>query len=184
VNFVANQTSPDYAAAVLTCGTDLGVPALSYPDGTPALQSKNCLSGATSDFAVAVSDGLPTDISGNQLPNTPEHSIKLGAAYTWDINAIAGSLTLRWDYYWQDDSFGREFNTVGDQIDSWDQHNAQLIYESLNGQWQARLWVRNLEDEDNVTGHYLTSDTSGFYRNWFLTEPRIWGASVRYMFGN
>jgi outer membrane receptor protein involved in Fe transport len=180
VNFIANQTSAGYDAAVLACGALPGVAALAYPDGTPALQSKNCLDG----LGVGVSDGLATDISGNNLPNTPEHSIKLGAAYTWNINAISGDLTLRWDYYWQDDSFGREFNTVGDQIDSWDQHNMQLIYESLNGKWQARLWVRNLEDEDNVTGHYLTSDTSGFYRNWFLTEPRIWGASVRWMFGN
>jgi hypothetical protein len=38
-------------------------------------------------------------------------------------------------------------------------------------------------NEDNITGHYLTSDTSGFFRNYFLTEPRIWGASVRWNFG-
>ena len=49
--------------------------------------------------------------------------------------------------------------------------------------WEGRLWVRNIQDEDNVTGKYLTSDTSGFFRNYFLTDPRIYGASVKYNFG-
>jgi outer membrane receptor protein involved in Fe transport len=127
---------------------------------------------------------LDTDLDGKELPNTPNHNVKLGVDYTWDIPAIAGSLMVRWDYYWQSKSFAREFNTVGDQIDSWDQHNASLIYQSNSGAWHARLFVRNIADDNNVTGHYLTSDTSGFFRNYFLTEPRIWGASVRYAFGN
>ena len=40
-----------------------------------------------------------------------------------------------------------------------------------------RAWIRNILNDDNVTGKYLTSDTSGFYRNYFLTEPRIYGVS-------
>ena len=99
------------------------------------------------------------------------------------MDIAAGRLTFRWDYYWQDDTYAREFNTVGDEIDSWDQHNISMLYESNDGQWEGRLFVRNVEDEDNVTGHYLTSDTSGYFRNYFLTEPRIYGASVRYNFG-
>ena len=105
------------------------------------------------------------------------------SSHTWNIDIIRGALTARWDYYWQDESYAREFNTKSDEIDSWDQHNASLIYESNNGRWSARAFIRNLEDEDNVTGHYVTSDTSGYYRNYFLTEPRIYGASVRFAFG-
>jgi outer membrane receptor protein involved in Fe transport len=104
-------------------------------------------------------------------------------AYTWQIEQIGGALTARWDYSWRDEQYAREFNTEGDKIDAWDQHNASLIYESSNGVWEGRLFVRNVQDEDNVTGKYLTSDTSGFFRNYFLTEPRIWGASVKYNFG-
>jgi outer membrane receptor protein involved in Fe transport len=174
INYVASAAD---ALANAACGAQ--IPELSYPDGTPALMSRSCLDTA----GVATSDGFNTDLDGNALPNTPKHNIKLGADYTWDIQAIAGSLMLRWDYYWQSKSYAREFNTVGDRIDSWDQHNASLIYQSNNGSWQARLFVRNIADKNNVTGHYLTSDTSGFFRNYFLTEPRIWGASVRYGFG-
>ena len=145
----------------------------------PAYFSRNFLNA----LGVATSDGLPVDLDGNQLPNSPEHTIKLGLAYTWQAPALRGSITARWDYYWQDDSYAREFNSIGDQIDSWDQHNASLAYESQDRRWTVKAWVRNLTDEDNVTGKYVTSDTSGFYRNYFLTEPRIYGASVRFNFG-
>ena len=175
VNFVAPIEGLAPLGAV--CGAP--IPGLTYPDGLPALWSRNCLEAN----GITTSDGLESDLDGNALPNTPEHNIKLGADYTWEVAPIRGSITLRWDYYWQSKSYAREFNVTADRIDSWDQHNLSLYYNSDNGQWQLRAFVRNLTDEDNVTGHYLTSDTSGFYRNYFLTEPRIYGASVRYNFG-
>jgi len=132
---------------------------------------------------VEVSDGLNTNLDGNQLPNAPKNNIHLGVAYTVLVDALQGSVIFRWDYSWRDDQYAREFNTIGDKIDAWDQHNASIIYESTDGHWQGRLWVRNVLNDDNVTGKYLTSDTSGFYRNYFLTEPRIYGASLRYSFG-
>ncbi|MFT7245780.1 MAG: iron complex outermembrane receptor protein [Candidatus Azotimanducaceae bacterium] len=183
VNYIANRGEYDAAMALAganTCSAPDATGALSYPDGIVALQSRNCLAA----LGVTTSDGLPSNIDGNQLPNTPEHNVKVGAAYTWPINVIQGSLTFRWDYYWQGEAYAREFNTKGDEINSWDQHNAQIIYVSDSGMWSGRLFVRNLQNEDNVTGHYLTSDTSGFYRNYFLTEPRIFGLSVRYDLAN
>jgi len=150
-----------------------------YPDGTPAIIERGC----ADLVGVETVEGIPFDLEGNSLPNSPEHTVHLGIAYTWNIPAIAGSLTGRWDYYWQGDSWAREFNDRGDAIDSWDQHNASLVYNSDNGQWTVRAWIRNIGDEDNVTGHYVTSDTSGYFRNYQLTEPRLFGGSVRYNFG-
>ena len=170
--------SPDYPTA--TAG-------VLYPDGTPVFISRAALDAVGALFLgdawVGTTEGVPFDLDGNSLPNAPEHTIHLGLAYTFEVPAIAGSLTARWDYYWQDDSYGREFNTIGDKIDSWDQHNISLIYESNDGRWDVRAWMRNLSDDDNVTGHYLTSDTSGYFRNYFVTEPRVYGTSVRFNFG-
>jgi outer membrane receptor protein involved in Fe transport len=129
------------------------------------------------------SNGIAQDLGGNSLPNSPEHTLKLGVAYAMPSPVFDGDLIVRLDYYWQDDMYAREFNTAGDVIESWDQFNLSLIFESADGKWGARAWARNLADEDNITGHYLTSDTSGFYRNYFMTEPRIVGASIRYNFG-
>jgi len=138
--------------------------------------------GLPTDSVFATSDGIPVDLDGNELPNSPEHTLRLGLTYTWQL-AAAGSLALRWDYYWQSESYAREFNTRGDEIDAWAQHNVSLTYNDKSERLQVRLWVRNLADDNNVTGKYLTSDTSGFFRNYFLTEPRIYGASVRFNFG-
>ena len=123
-------------------------------------------------------DGIPVDLDGNELPNAPRHTIKMGLSNTWNVRSSA-LLTLRWDYYWQSATYAREFNTVGDEIDRWSQHNLSLIYESA-GNWSARAWIRNVQDKEIVTGKYLTSDTSGLFRNYFLTEPQIYGLSVRF----
>ena len=158
---------------------NVSYPANSSGVSVPAYFSRGFLNA----FGVETLDGLPVDLDGNHLPNSPEHTLRLGLAYTWQVPGIAGSLTARWDYYWQGDSYAREFNSIGDEIDSWDQHNATLIYESDSGRWMVKAWVRNLADDDNVTGKYVTSDTSGFFRNYFLTEPRLFGASLRFNFG-
>ena len=150
-----------------------------YPDGLPAYFNRGYLEAN----GVRTSNGLETNLDGNSLPNSPENTVHIGAAYQWNVPALGGDLIARVDYYWQDDMQAREFNTRGDKIDSWDQWNASLIYESTDGRWSARAWIRNIADDDNITGHYLTSDTSGFYRNYFLTEPRIFGASFRFNFG-
>jgi len=185
VNYVAklSDLTPQVVQGLITASNPgpfaLPVPGTVYDNGVPAYISREALTA----FGVQTSDGLSQDLSGNSLPNSPEHTINIGAAYTWDIAALRGRLIARVDYYWQGEMFAREFNTAGDEIDAWDQWNASLIYESNDGHWSARAWARNLEDEDNITGHYLTSDTSGFFRNYFLTEPRIFGVSLRYSVG-
>ena len=187
VNYVAREsqiTAALVAAALqvpaaLDVRNGLTVASVSYPANAagvsiPAFFSRNFLAAA----GVETSDGIPVDLDGNVLPNAPRHTVKVGVSHTWNTGPAA-LLTLRWDYYWQSDSYAREFNTVGDEIDSWGQHNLSLIYES-GGNWSARAWIRNVQDKEIVTGKYLTTDTSGFFRNYFLTEPRIYGLSVRF----
>lgn len=157
---------------------------VSYPENAhgvsiPALFSRAFLAAA----GVETRDGNPVDLDGNALPYSPEHSLSIGMAYTQQIGLLSGFLTYRLDYYVQSQSYTREFNTKGDEIDGWNQVNAQLIFESGDGRIGARFWIRNVTDKNNVTGHYVTSDTSGFFRNYFLTEPRIMGISLQYRFG-
>ncbi len=180
VNYVADLASVQaITPTAIALGAAVPLPGTTYPDGTPVYFNRAFLDAV----GVPTSNGLSQDLKGNSLPNSPENTFKIGVAYTFQVPALKGTLTPRIDYYWQDDMYSREFNTPGDEIDSWDQWNASIIYASDDGRWTARAWVRNLQDDDNITGHYLTSDTSGFYRNYFLTEPRIYGASFRYSFG-
>lgn len=191
VNFVANAN--DVAAvtsAFIAANPALNLPGIANyddptginPDGIPAFFSRNFLQQQfeAGNIANAPFDGVLADVGGNRLPNSPEHTIHIGLA--WTFNLAFGSLTPRWDYYWQSSSFGREYNRPGDRISSWDQHNASIIFESHDQRWTARAFIRNILNDDNVTGHYVTSDTSGLFRNYFLTEPRIYGASLRLNF--
>ena len=147
-------------------------PAAQYANGIPAWFDRNFLEF----FGVDTLDGVPIAISGNRLPETPEHSIHLAASYTWDVTI--GSLTARWDYYWQDDAYMTIFNRPSHRIDSWDQHNASLVLESLDGRWSVRAWVKNIDDDVHITGGMRSN---GPY--FSVSEPRTWGASVRYNFG-
>ena len=188
VNYVARESEITAAVvgAALARGAALDirngatVQSVSYPANAagvsiPAYFSREFLTA----LGVETLDGVPVSLDGNSLPNAPEHTVRLGVSYTFRI--AAADLTARWDAYWQSDSYAREFNTVGDEIDGWMQHNASLTYERAG--WTAKVWVRNIADDENVTGKYLTTDTSGFFRNYFLTEPRIYGLSLRYTYG-
>ncbi len=186
VNFIAreSQLTPGLVQQALVRGAALDVRngvtrvSVSYPENSqgvsiPVYFSRNFLTAA----GVETSDGNLTDLDGKSLPYSPDHTVKIGASYQWS-DQWNGNVTVRWDYYWQSDAYSRVYNTVGDEIASWNQHNLSAIYESLDDRYQIKLWIRNVADKDNVTGHYLTSDTSGFFRNYFLTEPRIMGLSV------
>ena len=190
VNYVAreSQITGEVVLAALQAGGALDVrngqtiESVSYNANAagvsiPAYFSRNFLNA----MGVQTLDGVPVNLDGNQLPNAPEHTFRLGVAHTWNV-AAGGTLTARWDWYRQTDSYAREFNSRGDEIESWGQHNATAIYERNNT--TVRLWVRNVRNDDNITGKYVTSDTSGFFRNYFLTEPRIYGLSFRMDFGD
>ena len=190
VNFVARESQITHAvvAAGLATGAALDVrnartvQSTSYPANAagvsiPAYFSRDFLTA----FGVETLEGVPVDLNGNQLPNAPEHNLRIGAAHTWNLGD-GTLLNVRWDWYWQADSYAREFNTRGDEIESWAQHNASATYERNN--ITVRLWVRNVLDDDNVTGKYVTSDTSGFFRNYFVTEPRLFGLSFRMDYGD
>jgi hypothetical protein len=70
------------------------------------------------------------------------------------------------------------YNRSSHRIDSWDQHNAMLVFESGDGRWTVRGWVRNIEDDVHITGGQRSR-----FQNFSASEPRAYGASLRYNFG-
>ena len=137
-----------------------------------------CLGGA------ALIVGFDREITGNEVPHSPEWTIKFGVAYTLENVFSEWSATARANYYWQDDMFGRYFNEKRDAIDSWEQANAQILFKSPDGRWAVTLWIENILDGDEITGHYLTDETSANFTNLFILDPRTYGVSVRYNFGS
>ncbi len=128
-----------------------------------------------------ITDGIPVDVSGNQLQNSPEMTLSLGAQYNWMLNGGA-ELNMRVDYYWQDEMYGRFFNRPIDRIESWDIWNAQATFTSANNDWYARAYVKNLMDDNNLVAMYITDPSSGMFTNVFAIEPRTFGIALGYNF--
>lgn len=121
--------------------------------------------------------GIPADISGNELPNSPEWTVSLGAQYTFESSA-GWSVTPRVDFYYQADAYARIFNAVNDKLDSYTNVNATLNFDFPDYGVQAQIYVKNATDEEVITDKYLTDDASGLFTNIFLTEPRTYGLAV------
>ena len=162
--------------------TLLGVCSGAFASGAfPANPLQNPLLGPYRTQINTVSDGTPVDLAGKELPNAPKYTFSLGAQYTWNFGGW--DATLRADYYRQDDSFSRIYNSNADKIKGWQNVNATFTVGNENIGLYFELFVKNLTDEESITDTYLTDDSSGLFRNAFFTEPQTFGLSITKTFG-
>jgi outer membrane receptor protein involved in Fe transport len=121
--------------------------------------------------------GIPQNIGGNELPNTPPITLSLGAQYVFHL-PMQWNATLRGDYYWQDDSYARIFNAVNDRLHAYDIFNATLTFANHPLGLEVQLYVKNAFDNQPLTGVYLTDATSGLFQNVFTLDPRTFGMQI------
>lgn len=121
------------------------------------------------------------NLQNNQLPNSPELSANANIEYAAYIGG-GYRLATRLQYYWQDNYYSRIFNTQKDEIESWDVIDLLFTLESPSQTWSAMAWVKNLNNDDHITGHYTGDAVSGLYTNVFVLEPRTYGVTVNYSF--
>ena len=121
--------------------------------------------------------GFFDDVSGNELPNAPRFTVALGSQYTVRP-ASAWELTGRIDWYWQDKSFARVYNTEYDQLKAWTNTNLSLWLEQPDWGLKVEAYVKNVFNETPITGSFLNSDDTGLTTNIFTLDPRLVGVSV------
>ncbi len=121
--------------------------------------------------------GVPVNLDGNQLANTPPYTLSFGAQYTAPVGG-GYNLTSRADFYWQAASWGRIFNDPADRIKSYSVMNALFTLNAPDNQWYVSLYGRNLLGGNQVTGQYLTSSSSGLWTGEFYGEPRNVGITI------
>jgi len=86
--------------------------------------------------------------------------------------------TIRGDYYWQDKSFSRVYNTVNDVLQSYHVVNATLTFANVGDGLDLQFYVKNAFNAQPITGVYLTDPTSGLFQNVFTLDPRFYGAQI------
>jgi outer membrane receptor protein involved in Fe transport len=133
---------------------------------------------------LAAADGVPfpeVDLEGNDLVATPEISINFFAEY---YQPLSNGMTILYhaDYYYQDEFYTRNFNTDAAQIPSWDISNAFVSLTNAEDTWTIKAWVKNIQDDDNITGFYTSDGNTGLFSNVFVMEPRTFGVTFSMKF--
>ncbi len=126
--------------------------------------------------------GVGQDLSGNQLTRAPEWKFHVGAQHAWQLGNNFGSLTARIDYSWVDAQFFRAFNLDTDKANSYHRTNAKLWWESNGADWQAELYVLNIEDDYVLSNLIVTSPDFGFAHGGSYLSPRTYGLNITYNF--
>jgi outer membrane receptor for ferric coprogen and ferric-rhodotorulic acid len=144
------------------------------------------------DDVIAPGGTVPYALSGQQLPGAAEHTAS--ASLNWDQGLANGwTWVNNLQAYYQSDTVNA-INTVSPESSpsavrfQADLDSFTLLHMSTGldfGRWQARLFVRNLTNEEGVTGlfteAYMGTDPSQNYfgngSKQFLTLPRTIGIS-------
>ncbi len=124
--------------------------------------------------------GLRADLGGNELPNSPRLTTNVGAQYGFDMLRGQWRTTLRGDVYWQDDAYHRVYNLAPyDRLEDWYNINLAVKVEQPAQGLAIELYVKNVLDDDPITGAFLNSDDTGLTTNVFMLDPRLIGLSIR-----
>jgi outer membrane receptor protein involved in Fe transport len=118
--------------------------------------------------------GYRQSLKGNQIALTPEFNYNIGLIYRSEMAGMP--LAMQTNYFWQDKMYTTNFNSPGTEIEDWGMWNANARL--MGEDWYAEVWVRNILDDDNITGGYLTSSVSSLFTNQFILEPRTYGLSI------
>jgi outer membrane receptor protein involved in Fe transport len=157
-----------------------GVPHVNYGTCNPALAPLLGAFGySLTDPTGAnnASDGVAVNLSGNELQNSPPWSLSAGVQYRFSMDN-GFTVTPRVEVHWQAQMWGRIFNAPSDRISSQENTNALITLSSPNDQWYLQGYIKNVFNEDNIVGEYLTSASSGLYTNAFLNDPRLFGIKL------
>ena len=125
--------------------------------------------------------GVPVNVRGNQLPQAPTYKFAVGAQYTIDTGG-GSTLIPRVDLNYTGNSYASIFNNNIDRIPGYAVVNAQIEFDGPNDKYYIRGFVKNLTDNNAITGQYVTDQSSGLFTNVFTIEPRQYGVAVGFKF--
>jgi len=121
------------------------------------------------------------DLSGNNLPRSPEVSFNLGLEYTWYLDDL-GSVTARVATSYMGEQYFRPFNLDQDKQDSYSKSDARLTWNNQNEAWQVEVFVKNIEDEDTISNIIVAAATLGSLPLASYNQPRTYGVSALFRF--
>jgi len=131
--------------------------------------------------ADVISDGLLSDISGNQLTH-PELMANVGVQYT--LNTSDYNIDFRLDAYTQGERYTSLFNLEFDKVESWTELNAQISITPVNedSNWRIDIYGQNITDEINVMHIGEATAPLGFSKAIWARPQATYGMRLSYNF--
>ena len=117
--------------------------------------------------------GIPVDVSGNKLPQSPELSYSIGL--NQDFIGENGTTTARLTYRFMDEREGTVYNQPHLRMPEHKFFDATVTYRPNNGNWYVKLEGKNLANDRYIGSWYLASGLQGGNKFATVTEPRTWG---------
>ncbi|MFD1611721.1 TonB-dependent receptor [Sphingomonas tabacisoli] len=121
--------------------------------------------------------GVPVNIRGNNLPQSPHFKFSAGMQYTIDFNN-GWNLVPRIDLNYTGGYYGSIFNQRISRIQGYEVVNAQIQLNGPDDRYFVRAFVQNLTKNNAITGLYVTDQSSGLFTNAFTLEPRRYGIAA------
>lgn len=120
------------------------------------------------------------DLEGNQLPNAPKWQV--GGEINYTFHTRFGDITPRASATWYDKIYFNHFNTEESSQEERTMVNLSVGWESLDGNWQASAYAKNLTDDTYITGTNVNTPVLGFQRTAAYGAPRTVGVRVTRLF--
>jgi outer membrane receptor protein involved in Fe transport len=128
--------------------------------------------------------------SGHRLPGTAENVLTASLSHSYSLSGKYNILSRLSAYYQSDSINSVQDNTLQDTFDAFTLWNASVAIQ--RDSWDLSLYVRNLTNEQGVTGSYpaayMSTDT-GVFENYYgnnqrqyITTPRTLGLRLSYRF--
>jgi outer membrane receptor protein involved in Fe transport len=117
--------------------------------------------------------GTPVDVSGNQLPQSPEKSYSV--SLNQDFNSSKGKTTARLTYRYQGKREGNVFNSDRSRMPEHKFLDLKVTYQPNEKDWYASLYVKNIRDEVFIGTWAAASALQGGAQFATYTDPRTWG---------
>lgn len=132
----------------------------------------------------------PNDVTGNQLPQQPNHKWALTLAYAMDLQSLTevfntvGTLQLLGTYSHTSERFPDWGNWPDYVIPSYGRFDFRAAWASPEEKWNVTFYVQNVLDEIGLVEFYVSPalGRSRLFASGTLTEPRQFGLIVRWDF--
>jgi len=156
-----------------------GIPNVAFGSCNPAALGAAVGAGYLAPTATGSQsyEGQAVSLDGNELQNTPQLAFGVSGQYTQPLPGDF-ALIFRTDFHWQSHMWGSIFEDGASAIGSEYTWDASVQITPPDNVWYAQLYVKNITNQNNITGQYVTSQTSGLYTNAFYADPLTFGIEL------